>query len=61
MEELVERAKNGEKEAYSELINMIKKDMFNKLRYKISELEDIEDIIQDTIIIGYTKIIVSSQ
>lgn len=56
MEELVERAKNGEKEAYSELINMIKKDMFNKLRYKISEPEDIEDIIQDTIIIGYTKI-----
>lgn len=56
MEELVERAKNGEKEAYSELITMIKKDMFNILRYKISEPEDIEDIIQDTIIIGYTKI-----
>lgn len=56
MEELVERAKNGEKEAYSELIIMIKKDMFNTLRYKISEPEDIEDIIQDTIIIGYTKI-----
>ena len=56
MEELVKRAKNGEKEAYSELIIMIKKDMFNTLRYKISEPEDIEDIIQDTIIIGYTKI-----
>lgn len=56
MEELVENAKNGDKEAYTKLITDVKKDLYKVARCKIDEAEDIEDIIQDTIIIAYTKI-----
>ena len=56
MEELVEKAKYGDKEAYTELIANIEKELYAVAMRRIDEPEDVEDIIQDTILIGYMNI-----
>ena len=56
MEELVADAKAGDKEAYARLALDIKDELFNIARKRVGNEEDINDIVQDTLIIGYLKI-----
>lgn len=56
MEELVEKVKNGDKEIYIYLINDLKEEMYRIAKERINDYNDIEDIIQETIINGYLKI-----
>ena len=56
MEELIEKAKKGDKEAFTDLIleNQIKLYKIAKARRKNEA--DIEDVVQETMIILYTKL-----
>ena len=56
MEKLIEEAKDGNKEAYTELILSVKDELNNIARKKIKNQEDVNDILQNTFIIGYLKI-----
>ncbi len=56
MENLIEEAKEGNKEAYTELILSVKDELNNIARKKIKNQEDVNDILQNTFIIGYLKI-----
>lgn len=57
MEKLVEKAKNGDKEAFCELIFIIKNDLYKIAKARLGNKEDdICDVVQDTIISAYTSI-----
>ena len=56
MEELVEKVKNGDKEIYRDLISDMKEELYRIAKKKIKNSNDIEDVIQETIINGYFKI-----
>lgn len=56
MEELVEKVKNGDKEIYRDLIADMKEELYRIAKKKIKDSNDIEDVIQETIINGYFKI-----
>lgn len=49
MEDLIDRAKNGDNEALTDLIYKIKEDLYKIARTRLSRLEDIEDAFQETI------------
>lgn len=52
----MEKVKNGDKEAYSTLIKDLKAELYSIAKTKISNEEDVKDILQETILIGYLKI-----
>ena len=56
MEELVEKAKNGDKEAFTKLIleNQIK--LYKIAKARLRNEADIEDVVQETMLILYTKL-----
>ncbi len=56
MEELVEKAKNGDKEAFTNLIleNQIK--LYKIAKARLKNEADIEDVVQETMLILYTKL-----
>lgn len=56
MEELVEKAKNGDKEAFTNLIleNQVK--LYKIAKARLKNEADIEDVIQETMLILYTKL-----
>lgn len=56
MEEKVELAKNGNKEAFSELISNIKTDLYKIAKTRLHSEDDIADAIQETIISAYKYI-----
>lgn len=56
MEELVERAKNEDSEAFTNLILNIERDLYCIARSKINNENDIDDIIQETMIIAFLNI-----
>lgn len=56
MEELVERAKNEDSEAFTNLILNIERDLYCIARSKIDNENDIDDIIQETMIIAFLNI-----
>ena len=56
MEELVEKVKNGDKEAYSILIQDVKVELYSIAKSKAINEEDIKDILQETILSGYLNI-----
>lgn len=56
MEELVERAKKGDKEAFTQAIMLIKNDLYKIIKSKTSNEEDIQEIIQETMINSYKYI-----
>ncbi len=56
MEELVEKAKNGEIRALEELIKMYELILYNTARTFLKCDDDIEEAIQQTIILVYTNI-----
>lgn len=56
MEELVEKAKNGDKEAFTNLIleNQVK--LYKIAKARLKNETDIEDVVQETMLILYTKL-----
>ena len=56
MEELVERAKNKDKTAFSELIIKVKKELYLIAKTKLNNEEDIADAIQETLLISYKNL-----
>ena len=56
MEELVERAKNNDSDAFTHLILNIERDLYCIAKSKINNENDIDDIIQETMIIAFLNI-----
>ena len=56
MEELVEKAKNGDSDAFTNLILNIEKDLYCIAKSKINDENDIDDIIQETMMIAFFNI-----
>ena len=56
MEELIIKAKNGDRDAYTELIHFIQNDLYRIAKTRLSDDNDICDAIQETIIKTYNKI-----
>lgn len=56
MEKLVEKSKKGDSEAFTKLILNIEKDLYCIAKSRIDNENDIEDIIQETMIIAYLNI-----
>lgn len=56
MEELVERAKNSDNEAFNHLILNIERDLYCIAKSRIYDENDIEDIMQETMMIAYLNI-----
>ena len=56
MEELVDRAKNNDSDAFTHLILNIERDLYCIAKNEINNENDIEDIIQETMIIAYLNI-----
>lgn len=56
MRELVEKAMNGDKNSFSELINYLKMDLYKIAKVRLKNEDDILDAIQETIISSYKSI-----
>ena len=56
MEELVEKAKNGDKEAFATIILSLEDDLYRIVELRLSNKDDIFDAIQETIIIALQSI-----
>lgn len=56
MEELVEKAKNKDEQAFSELFKIIKKELYVIARTRLKNEDDIEDAIQETLFKCYQNI-----
>ena len=56
MEELVERAKNNDSDAFTHLILNIERDLYCIAKNKIDNENDIDDIIQETMMIAFLNI-----
>ncbi len=56
MEELIKKAKKGDKEAFTQLILGIKNDLYKILKMRITNEDDIQDVIQETMIDAYKHI-----
>ena len=56
MEELINLAKSGDKDAFTTLILQNKRELYNIARSKLSSENDIEDAVQETVIKAYLKI-----
>ena len=53
MEQLIEKAKIGDSEAYVQLITIVQNDLYRIAKARLSIEEDICDAIQETMITGY--------
>ncbi len=56
MEELIKEAQNGDKEAFTKIILNIRNDLYKIAKTRISNDDDIEDLIQETMIETYKSI-----
>ena len=56
MYELIKRAKQGDKEALTEIIIKKKSNLLRTARTLLTEESDIEDVLQETMITAYIKI-----
>ena len=56
MQELVEKAKNNDSEAFTHLILNIERDLYCIAKSRIDNDNDIDDIMQETMIIAYLNI-----
>lgn len=56
MEELIERAKHGDKEAFTELIANNQMKLYKIAKVKLRNETDIEDVMQETMLKLYTKL-----
>ncbi len=53
MEKLIERAKKGDKSAFTELIISMQDELYKIARMRLSNEEDIDDVIQETMISAF--------
>ena len=56
MEELIQKAKKGDKEAFTKLILEISNDLYKIAKTRITNTQDIEDAIQETMIEAFKSI-----
>ena len=56
MRKIVEKAMNGDKDSFSELINYLKMDLYKIAKVRLKNEDDILDVIQETIISSYKSI-----
>ena len=56
MDNLVEKAQHGDKEAFTELILLLKTDLYKIAKTRINNDEDVYDVIQETMIIAFNSI-----
>ena len=56
MEELIEKAKHGDKEAFTQAMLLVKISLYKIAKTRTSKLEDIQDIMQDTMIDAFKNI-----
>ena len=56
MEELVAKAQKGDKEAFTEIVILLKEDLYKIAKTRITNEADIEDAIQETMIEAYKSI-----
>ncbi len=56
MDELLELAKNGDEKAFTELILNMKSELYGVARVRLSNEDDIDDAIQETMIIAFNKL-----
>ena len=56
MEELIAKAQKGDKEAFTKIVLSIRNDLYKIAKMRITNEEDIQDIIQETIIETYKSI-----
>ena len=56
MQELVEKAKKGDKEAFTELIMSLEKDLYKIARTRLQSEDDISDVFQETVINAFKSI-----
>lgn len=56
MEELVSKAKNGDSKAFTELIYMIRLDLYKIARTRLACQDDIDDAVQETLIEAFYSI-----
>ena len=56
MEELIIKAKKGDKAAFTELFVKFENDLYKLAKVKIKNEEDVEDIVQDTMIQAFISI-----
>lgn len=56
MDELVKKARHGDKDAFTELVLLLKADLYKIAKTRIKNDEDIYDVIQETMIIAFSSI-----
>ena len=56
MEELVEKAKYGDKEAFTTLILSVENELYNIAKIRLKDNEDIYDAVQETVLIAFKSI-----
>ncbi len=56
MKELIKKAQNGDKQAFTEIIINIQDDLYKIAKTRISNEDDINDLIQETMLEGYKHI-----
>ena len=56
MEELIEKAKNGEKEAFVNLMLLYEKDLYKIAKLRLNNYDDICDAVQETILMAFKSI-----
>lgn len=57
MEELIEKAKKGDKQAFTNLILENQAKLYKIAKVRLKNQADIEDVVQETMIILYTKLL----
>lgn len=56
LEELIKKAQKGDKQAFTEIIISIKNDLYKIAKTRISNEDDIDDLIQETMLDSYKNI-----
>ena len=56
MEELVEKSKKGDNQAFSELIISMENELYKIARTRLRNEEDIKEAVQETIIKSYSSL-----
>ena len=56
MDDLVKKAQQGDKEAFTELILLLKSDLYKIAKARMRNNEDVYDVIQETMIIAFNSI-----
>ena len=56
MDDLVKKAQQGDKEAFTELILLLKTDLYKIAKTRLKNDEDVYDVIQETMIIAFNSI-----